>query len=108
MSPLVIRKMDATGSSSKKLQHTNKRCIFGLKMFHIWAWQIILSDKVENILTLISSEPLLEFHALNLTTQATKFPITLPKKNCGLQRSSLRPHFVQRRETPANMDNNQM
>lgn len=29
MSPLVISKMDATGSSSKKLQHTNNCCIFG-------------------------------------------------------------------------------
>lgn len=43
---------------------------------------------------------LLEFHALNLATEASQ--------NCGLQRSTERPHFVQRRQTSANMDNNQL
>lgn len=49
---------------------------------------------------------LLEFHALNLATEARNFQ--LPSQNCGLQRSTERPHFVQRRETSANMDNNQL
>lgn len=47
---------------------------------------------------------LLESHALSLTTETQHFQ--LPSQNCGLQRSSVRPHFVQRRETSANMDNN--
>lgn len=89
-------------------------CIWGEDVSHFFTDSILWMDMANNsvwqgrkysTLTLNFLLALLESHAMNLITEAQHFQ--LPSSNCGLQRSSVRPHFVQRRETSANMDNNQ-
>lgn len=114
MSPLVISKMDATGSQSKSYQTQTTPAYLGQRCFTFSQWFAIMNghsrkfcptrQKISHSDTYFLSA-LLESHAPNLTTEAQNFQ--LPSQNCGLQRSSVRPHFVQRREPSANMDNNQ-
>lgn len=86
MSPLVITKMDATGSQSTSYSTKNNHCIFWGKDVSNdstqsdWAWKIIPSDEVENV-------PLWHFFPLSFVGisctksrhRGSKLPITLTK-----------------------------